>query len=96
MEILHWLQKWYINMCDGQWEHTYGIKIYTSDNPGWIVEIDLVDTPFENKPFSSVHNYIDDHNYEHCQVKNGKFQASGDASKLDEILTVFRNWIESL
>lgn len=82
-------------MCDGQWEHTYGVEIETSDNPGWIVKIDLIDTPFENKPFSDVHNYIDDHNYEHFQVREGQFQASGDVFKLNEIIEFFRNWIEN-
>lgn len=33
--IFEWLQKWYKSQCDGDWEHEYGIKIETVDNPGW-------------------------------------------------------------
>lgn len=35
------LQEWYAAVCDGDWEHSYGIRIETSDNPGWIVTVDL-------------------------------------------------------
>ena len=30
------LQKWYKSQCNGDWEHSFGIKIETLDNPGWI------------------------------------------------------------
>ncbi len=39
------LEQWFRSMCNGDWEHTYGIKILTLDNPGWIVAIELRDTP---------------------------------------------------
>ena len=35
------LCKWYSAQCDGEWEHQYGLKIETLDNPGWIIRIDL-------------------------------------------------------
>jgi hypothetical protein len=46
--IFDWLQQWYISQCDGEWEHDEGIKIQSSDNPGWIVEINVKDTEAEN------------------------------------------------
>jgi hypothetical protein len=64
------------------------------DNSGWIVQIDVLDTELENKPFQSMSNYIDDNSWLHCQVKEGKFVASGDSTKLKVILEVFRNWVE--
>ena len=42
--MLEWLQDWYLKQCDGGWEHEYGIKIETLDNPGWKVIIDLAYT----------------------------------------------------
>lgn len=94
MDVFEWIEKWYVSMCDGEWEHFYGIKIDTLDNPGWIVQIDVLDTELENKPFQSMSNYIDDNSWLHCQVKEGKFVASGDSTKLKVILEVFRNWVE--
>ncbi|MDO7908781.1 Imm53 family immunity protein [Paenibacillus sp. JX-17] len=41
MEILKWLQEWYASQCDGDWEHSNGIKITSIDNPGWYVEINI-------------------------------------------------------
>ncbi|MBX3110363.1 MAG: immunity 53 family protein, partial [Fimbriimonadaceae bacterium] len=41
------LQDWYLGECDGDWEHSYGVKIDTLDNPGWIVTIDLAGTRWE-------------------------------------------------
>jgi hypothetical protein len=39
--MLQWLQEWYLEQCDREWEHEYGIKIGTLDNPGWTITIDL-------------------------------------------------------
>lgn len=44
MDVFTWLQDWYIQNCDGDWEHCYGIKIETLDNPGWCIDIDLIGT----------------------------------------------------
>ncbi len=40
--------------CDGEWEHDYGIKIETLDNPGWLVSIDLLGTDLEDKSFPTI------------------------------------------
>ena len=44
MNTMQDLQKWYLAQCNGHWEHAYGIKIETLDNPGWAVTIDLAET----------------------------------------------------
>ena len=89
--LLYRLQQWYQSMCDGDWEHCYGVKIETSDNPGWIVEIDIIDTPLENKPFDTIHNSETDDDYFICKIENGKFMGYGDVTKLDDILRCFLN-----
>lgn len=42
------LAKWYAEQCNGDWEHTYGIRIETLDNPGWWVVVDLGETPYSD------------------------------------------------
>ncbi len=37
MEVLTRIQAWYKAQCNNGWEHTYGIRIETLDNPSWIV-----------------------------------------------------------
>ncbi len=48
MREMECINKWFEEQCNGDWEHIYGIKIYTLDNPGWAVKIDLYDTDLEN------------------------------------------------
>ena len=31
------LDRWFSNQCDGTWEHRYGVRIQTTDNPGWLL-----------------------------------------------------------
>ena len=47
MDTLAWIENWYQSQCHGDWEHDYGIKIETLDNPGWRVVIDLAGTELE-------------------------------------------------
>lgn len=95
MDMINWLQNWYQENCDGYWEHMFGIKIDTLDNPGWNVLIDLSDTPLEDKIFEEKKQYIDDDNWIFCIVKDGIFQGSGDSNKLGQILKIFREWAEN-
>ena len=34
------IDRWFRKKCDGLWEHQHGVKITTTDNPGWLIEID--------------------------------------------------------
>ena len=54
MDIIKRLENWYFSHCDNDWEHSYGVKIGTLDNPGWFVEINLTDTLLEDIPFEAV------------------------------------------
>jgi hypothetical protein len=31
------VDEWYLGKCNGIWEHRYGVRIETCDNPGWLV-----------------------------------------------------------
>ena len=44
MDSLTRLQSWYAARSDGEWEHEFGARIETIDNPGWSVTIDLQGT----------------------------------------------------
>ncbi|MBE6060899.1 MAG: rhodanese-related sulfurtransferase [Clostridium sulfidigenes] len=92
MNMIAWLSEWYKSNCDGDWEHYYGIKIDTIDNPGWKVDIDLVDTYLEDVQFNTVQIYVDDFNWIHCSVVDGIFRGRGSTDKLEEILKIFRQW----
>ena len=93
--MVEWLEKWYKKQCDGDWEHMFGVQIYTLDNPGWRVKIDIADTELEEKYFEEYKEYIDDNYWIMCQIKDKKFDAGGDPSKLEKIIYIFKEWAES-
>jgi hypothetical protein len=45
MNAIAEIQKWFHLQYDGNWEHHHGITIETCDNPGWLIAINLKDTP---------------------------------------------------
>lgn len=98
VDSLALLQAWYLQQCDADWEHSYGVRIETLDNPGWNLEIDLADTGLEGKPFESVQygmfeeTETSGNEWIFCKVEGGKFSASGGPLKLNEIIDVFLRW----
>ena len=50
-ETIERIQDWYKINCNGDWEHSYGFKIATLDNPGWAIKIDIAETALENLEF---------------------------------------------
>ncbi len=93
-QILKWLSDWYRTNCDGNWEHNYGISIETIDNPGWSITIDIEETIFKINPvpWVLVENSVDDWYGYKCM--NGKFEASGDPSKMVFLISLFKDIIE--
>jgi hypothetical protein len=89
---LDWLESWLAQQADGEWEHSYGIRIESLDNPGWAVSIDLEGTPLATKPFGMVHIAKGERDWLTCSVREGKFEGFGDPSKLRVILGLFQAW----
>ena len=89
MKNLIGLEKWYQDQCNGDWEHHFGIKIETIDNPGWSISIDTIDT----------NNILDDSDWKYFEesqddwygykITEGKFEGAGDPSKLNKLIAIF-------
>lgn len=92
MNTLQDLQQWYRSHCDGDWEHGYGVKIDTLDNPGWSVTIELTDTELVDRPFTEVQRLEHETDWIRCHVRDRKFEGYGGPLMLDEILTIFLSW----
>ena len=86
------VQAWYLKQCNGFWEHGNGVTIETLDNPGWMVTIDLAETPLEDREMDPLRKERNEDDWIVCTVSHNKFQGSGDAAKLEDILEVFRIW----
>lgn len=94
MDLIKWLEGWYLSQCDGDWEHSYGLKIDTLDNPGWSVCINLVETNMENKQFEKLDSQRSEHDWVICRLNEGSFEGFGGPSNLGEIISTIKNWVE--
>ena len=86
------LQAWYEAQCDGDWEHDWGVRIGTLDNPGWSVDINLEGTPLEGREFPPIEDLAPDRTWVTCKVSGGTFQGRGGAPMLGVMLRAFLDW----
>jgi hypothetical protein len=96
MEILDWIQNWFKDNCDGDWERGHGIQITTLENPGWVVEFDLSNTSLANLNLDEIFNENGRQNWYSVKIDNQKFSAAGDSGKLKFLLGLFKEMIEKI
>ena len=90
-----WLQSWLRSQVNGDWEHRYGVKIASLDNPGWSVVIDIAETSLKSKPFEALQHDRGESDWITCRVNGEQFEGFGDLGKLARILDIFRAWATS-
>jgi hypothetical protein len=87
---------WYESNCDGYWEHSYGINIQSTDDPGFSITIDLKETECEGAPSRIIeHDFLK--RYEEnpvkrwykIEVEQDKFVAYSSIASFDEVFRVF-------
>lgn len=93
MNTLRWLQEWYHTQCDGEWEFREGIKILSVSNPGWMVEINVSDTFLEDLVIPYQRVYRSEQDWYGYLLQDALFVGSGDPSKLEVILQIFKGLI---
>lgn len=91
-DVLTWLQGWYASQTNGEWEHEYGVRIDTLDNPGWRVEIDLADTGLAPRGFDRREVHRSEHDWLVMWVADTKWQLACGRLNLAEGLDGFRVW----
>lgn len=105
MDLLHWLERWYQEQCDDEWEHSCGVTIETLDNPGWLVQADLQSLEpkaLADRVLAVVGEPPSDKNGNNggiiwmtCDIKSGKFVGAGDPTQLRTILAQLRSLVEA-
>ena len=95
-DTLDGLMRWYAAQCNGDWEHTYGVKIDSLDNPGWYLKIDLTDTALQSVVFATIeHDMADPVSWWRCWREGTSFHAACGPALLQIVLDVFLDWAES-
>lgn len=103
---LTWLSQWYLDQCDDDWEHGFGVKIDTLDNPGWSLSVDLDGTDLEGRAFAPVYDGVLEKEqpvqggngyipWLVCRVEGSKFKAFGGPRDLVRMIQTFRSWAEA-
>lgn len=93
--MIEWLQEWYLRHCNGNWEHQNGINIYTVDNPGWSISINLRGTSLEGVEIAYSLNEISETEWEGYLISNNIFKGGCSPTRLNNIIEVFKNIVES-
>lgn len=87
------LQQWYVSMCNGSWEHLFGINLQTVDNPGWWLQVDLDDSYLLSRVFSEVDRRGSrEDDWVNCFVKDNKFVGYCGPNNLEQLLEIFLDW----
>ncbi|MFH8615786.1 immunity 53 family protein [Streptomyces sp. NPDC017979] len=90
--VLEWLQSWYASQCDGDWEHEWGVRIETLDNPGWIVKINLEETELADRKHPRQRVTRDEHDWVTAWTSEQTFHVVCGPGNLTEALSLFRAW----
>ena len=92
---LHGLMAWYRSQCDGEWEHRFGIRLETLDNPGWLLSVDLMDTDLQGRAMSELSEGCNPEGcavsprWIHCTVRGNQFRGACDPDQLPRLLEHF-------
>lgn len=86
------IERWYASCCDGTWEHGFGLRIETIDNPGWRIDIDLRGTPLFRQPYDELSIDRSGADWLRCRVRNDRFEGFGGPGNLKELIDRFLAW----
>ncbi|MFG2900364.1 immunity 53 family protein [Streptomyces zaomyceticus] len=82
------LQQWYESACDGDWEHSYGVRIETTDNPGWILVVDLARTALQGRTCDMEDESVDG-SWMSVKSDGTEFVAACDPGSLERAIEYF-------
>lgn len=81
--ILLRLQNSYATMCNGDWEHTYGVAITNIDNPGSSLKVELIDSYLYDVPFAEMKIERAEDDSVICKVADGVFKRTAASTIAD-------------
>ena len=91
-DVLGQFQAWYLERCNDEWEHSYGVNITTLDNPGWTVDVDLADTPLSGRPYERVETHRSEDDWLVSWREEARWCAACGPLNLAEALAAFLDW----
>ena len=90
------LEEWYERQCNDEWEHSYGIKIDTLDNPGWSIKIDLKGTKRQGAELKRMSIERTEQNWIFYWTEENQFQICCGPKNFTEAADLFVEWFDSV
>lgn len=94
--LLTRLQEWFKSECNDDWEHTFGFRLETLDNPGWTFEADLEETRWAGIEVTRKRVDRSESDWSQYEITESKYIACGGASNLIEMLKTFFDVLDHL
>jgi len=92
VSVLQRLQSWYLTQCNGEWEHEYGIRVQTLDNPGWMIKVNLQGTSLEGVEFRPIKIERSEQDWLHASRTADEIRIACGPQNLEEAIVVFCDW----
>jgi len=83
------LAVWFVEHCDGDWEHDRGITIESLDNPGWAVDVGIGGTELEGHWVDWTQSDRNDDDWLHWRSTGTMFEARCSANNLERAIESF-------
>lgn len=96
IQLLTRLQDWFSSECNEDWEHTYGFRLETLDNPGWTFEANLAETRWAGIEIPRQRVDRSDLDWLQFEISDNKYMASGGPLNLSEMLQKFFDVLDEL
>jgi len=97
---LEWLQQFYLSLCNGDWEHSYGCTIDNVDNPGWSFKFELADTVYAEIEGPEIKKGADQTgdgpDWIVLKKVGSTIEGACGPLKLEELIGEFRAWVENV
>lgn len=90
------LSSWYYSQCNGDWEHSWGVKLTTLDNPGWSLSVNLTDTDLALAVLPESEEHRTDNDWiviqDRVDSDTREYRSYGGPNNLEEMIQRFIEW----
>ena len=90
------IDQWFERMCDNDWEHQGGITIQTTDNPGWVIIINLDDIIIDKDAALRLLNNDDAHVEAHYFPEKNTYHVFCEPLNLEKALRNAANILKGI
>lgn len=93
---IEFLQSWFKQHCNGDWEHQHGLEVGTLDNPGWRIAVDLEGTALAGRTLDRRVVERSEDDWYQAWSDGSQFHVAAGPGNLAEAIDTFRRFAEQV